>query len=71
MGYYIFKTESGAEAYNHRCVIAHGHHDSTSKWDIAMKHPTLNKWAITASKSVQSSVELVSNLPKDWVTKFL
>ena len=66
MGYYIFNTLEAAQAYNDACVVAHNHHDSTQRWANVQKHPTLNKWAITASAAVDVQSEMVDSLSSDW-----
>jgi hypothetical protein len=63
---YIFNTEAEAEQYNTDCVIAHGHHGSTSRWDSVQKHPTLEKYAISKGSVVAQNAELVEELPSDW-----
>lgn len=63
---YIFNTEQEAEAYNDACVIAHGHHDSTSRWDNVKEHPTLEKYAISKGSVNAENAELVQGLTEDW-----
>ena len=66
MKIYIFKTKAEAESYNDACVIAHGHHDSTSRWDSVKKHPTLEKYAISKGSVNAQNAELVQELSEDW-----
>jgi virulence-associated protein VapD len=66
MAYYIFKSAKKAEQYNTDCVKAHGHHDSTQRWDQVRKHPTLYKYAITQGSVIANNTQLVNELSEDW-----
>jgi hypothetical protein len=66
---YIFSTKAKAEKYNADCVIAHGHHNSTSNWDIVIKHPTLRKYAIEKGSVTVKNTEIVEQLSNDWINE--
>lgn len=66
MAYYIFDTEQGAENYNDKCVIAHKHIDTTSRFADVQKHPNLNKWAIQKGQVKSDTGQLVDSLDETW-----
>ena len=69
MTYYI-GTLQQCEDYDRQVVIGEGYGkspgDVTTKYAIAKKHPTEDKYAILAHPSYQSDMEFVEQLSEDW-----
>ena len=71
MAYYITNNKQEAEAYNTAVTAAHGHSGSTTRWADVIEHPNGNQFAIQAAAAVQSTMQLVEELPADWFPVFL
>jgi hypothetical protein len=67
MAYYITNNKAEAEAYNTAVTVAHGYNmQDTVKWADVIEHPNGNQFAIQSAAAVNSSMELLEELPSDW-----
>jgi len=65
MKHYIFTTEKAAKDYD-KAVCAKHNFSAGTNFANPRKHPTKNKWAISASPRVELENKEPIELTKDW-----
>jgi head-tail adaptor len=65
MNYYI-GTQSECENYNNTVATAENYQQTTTLWADVRKHPTQELYAIAKHDSYSATMEIVTELTKDW-----